>query len=219
MSAPTTTNGSAANYKPYPVPGMLKGALIAKPRSGSGKTVEVPFQYNPNKLSRTLTPQYYACKDNRFDGPPKQAIDITVQLECSSGERNVRRLGVGPYLAALELMIYPSSSDYETWVKKTDSNKISVVPVETPRSLFVWGPNRVLPVQLTSVTVTETIFNEKLTPVVADVALKMDLYPYAEAAEKDQQLLLTNLKILESLRSKLPSLTNADIGIKSVSSL
>lgn len=220
MSAPTTTDSSAVNYKPYPVPGLLKGAMISKPRGSSGQTVEVPFQYNPSKLTRTLTPQYYAEDDQRYNGPPKQSIDITVQLECSSGPEVARRLGVGPYLAALELMIYPSSSDLENWVKKTDGNKMSVVPPMTPRSLFVWGPDRVLPVQLTSVSVTETIFDTQLTPVVADVVLKMDLYPYFKAEDKDQQLLLTNLKKLESLRTKLPSSANtADIGIKSVGSL
>jgi len=222
MSAPTTTStaSSAANHKPYPVPKLLKGALITKPRCSGGQTVEVPFQYNPNKLTRTLTPQYYAEDDQRYDGPPTQSIDVTVQLECSSGPEVARRLGVAPYLAALELMIYPSSSDLEKWTQKTEGNKMSVVPPMTPRCLFVWGPNRVLPVRLNSVTVTETIFDLQLTPVVADVGLKMELYPYFKAEDKDQQLLLTNLKKLESLSTKLPSSANtADIGIKSVSSL
>lgn len=216
-AGPTISDGSAVNYRPYPKPGMLKGALVSSPRGG-GAVVEVPFQYNPNTLTRTLSPNYYRKGSERFSGPPGQNIDVTAELEASSDGTLANGIGVTAYLAALELMIYPSSSDLETYVQDSKSNKMKAVPPLAARAIFIWGPDRVLPVRVTSVTVTEKQFNSQLTPTLAQVVLKLELYPFFDAEEKDYQLLLTNIKQLEALRAQVPS-AGVDIGVTSVSAL
>ncbi len=219
MSDTTPQVATAADTTPpYPPAGLLKGALIAAPRSGTGASTVVPFQYNPEKMTRTLTPSYYRESSERFSGPAKQSIDVTVQLEASRSPEVTTDQGIYARLAALELMLYPSSTDLETFVSDTQSNKMKAVPPLAPRSLFVWGPNRVLPVRLTSITVTEKYFAANLSPIVADVALKMDIYPFDEAGAKDYQLILTNLKLLESLSGTVSS-SGVDIGVTNASSL
>ena len=209
---------TADTTPPYPPAGLLKGALIAAPRSGSGASTVVPFQYNPATLSRTLTPSYYQDSSERFTGPAKQTIDVTVQLEATASPEVATDQGVLAYLAALELMLYPSSVALRIYVQNAKTNKMNAVPPLAPRSLFVWGPNRVLPVRLTSMTVTEKIFGPNLSPVVADVVLKMELYPFDEAGDKDYQLIMSNMQLLESLRGKVPT-SGVDIGVTNVSSL
>jgi len=66
--------------------------------------------------------------------------------------------------------------------------------------------------------VTEKIFGPNLSPVVADVVLKMELYPFDEAGDKDYQLIMSNMQLLESLRGKVPT-SGVDIGVTNVSSL
>ena len=51
---------------------------------------------------------------------------------------------------------------------------------DAPLTLFVWGPQRVLPVQLTSMTVTETIFDAQLNPIQATVKLEMRALTYSD---------------------------------------
>jgi len=223
MSSSTTpqeTTSTATVVAPYPPQNLLKGALIATVRGAPNpsQTYVVPFQYNPQTLSRTLTPSYYRERSERFTGPAKQTIDVTVQLEASGSPDDALGNGVLAYLAALEMMINPSSTDLETYVSDTQSNKMKAVPPLAPRSLFVWGPNRLLPVRLTSMTATEKLFGPNLSPIVADVALKMELYPFKEADDKDYQLLLTNLKLLETLRADVPT-TGADLGVDVASAL
>lgn len=216
-TSPQTTT-AADTSPPYPPAGLLKGALIAAPRSGSGASTVVPFQYNPEKLNRTLTPSYYQGGNERFTGPAKQSISVTVQLEASRSPLAAATNGVLPYLAALELMICPSSTDLETYRSDVQSNKMKAVPPLAPRSLFVWGPNRVLPVRLTSMKVTERLFSPSLNPNVAELDLQMETYPLDDAGDKDYQLILSNLKLLESLGGTVPT-SGVDIGVTNVSSL
>jgi hypothetical protein len=224
MSAPSTaapkiTDSGAQTFAPYPPADLLKGAMIAAVRgSAASQPSIVPFQYNPSTLSRTLSPSYYEGSSERFTGPAKQSIDVTVQLEASGSREAATGDGVLAYLAALELMIQPSSDDLDAYVQDTKSNKMKAVPPLAPRSLFVWGPSRVLPVRLTSMTVTEKLFGPNLSPVLAEVALKMEIYPFNEASDKDYQLILTNLKMLEKLRGDVPT-SGVDIGVTNAASL
>jgi hypothetical protein len=51
---------------------------------------------------------------------------------------------------------------------------------DAPLTLLVWGPQRVLPVQLTSMTITETIFDTQLNPIQATLKLDMHALTYSD---------------------------------------
>lgn len=206
MSITTPVTGT-----PYPPIGLLKGLLVGLNRETPSplNTHLVPFQYNPDTLKRTLKPTYYTGNKDRFTGPASQSIDVTVKLEASRSAIEAQTVGVLPYLAALELMIYPDSTELDKYVQDTRSNKLKAVPPLAPRCLFIWGPGRVLPVRLTSVTVTEQLFSPQLSPVMAEVALSMEIYPFEEAQDTDYQLLLTHLKLQEGLRRVLEATASA----------
>jgi hypothetical protein len=48
---------------------------------------------------------------------------------------------------------------------------LEIAPVESPLTLFVWSKNRVMPVRITSYSVTEEAFDPRLNPLRAKVSL------------------------------------------------
>ena len=51
-----------------------------------------------------------------------------------------------------------------------------------PLTLFVWGPQRVLPVRLTELSVTEEAFDPQLNPIRAKVSLGLRVLTYNDLA-------------------------------------
>jgi hypothetical protein len=81
--------------------------------------------------------------------------------------------GIAPQLAALETILYPSSSQLLANNSLASSGTLEIVPMESPLALFVWSQNRVLPVRLTEFSVTEEAFDPSLNPIRARVSLGM----------------------------------------------
>jgi hypothetical protein len=56
----------------------------------------------------------------------------------------------------------------------------AIIPPEEPLTLLVWGPSRVLPVELTSLTITEEEFDTSLNPIRARVQLQLQVLSYLD---------------------------------------
>ncbi|UUZ47651.1 hypothetical protein LP420_31500 [Massilia sp. B-10] len=57
---------------------------------------------------------------------------------------------------------------------------IEIIPPEAPLTLFVWGPTRVLPVRVTSFSITEEAYDTLLNPVRAKVDLSLTVLSYVD---------------------------------------
>ena len=167
-------------------PRVQKGAIIGLDPVNPLASVII-FQYNPEELKRTLTAR--AAGENadtsealRLEGPPKEKIDITIDIDAADqleqGDALAGELGVHPTLASLEMLLYPKSALVIANEVLKAAGVIEVIPPEAPLTLFVWGIKRVLPVRITSLTVTETHFDPTLNPIVASVSLSMDVLTY-----------------------------------------
>jgi len=55
---------------------------------------------------------------------------------------------------------------------------IEIIPPEAPLTLFVWGPQRVVPVRLTSFSITEQAYDPMLNPILAKVDLTLNVLSY-----------------------------------------
>jgi hypothetical protein len=55
---------------------------------------------------------------------------------------------------------------------------MEIVPPEAPLTLFVWGPQRVLPVRVTSIGITEEAYDPLLNPIRAKVDLSLLVLSY-----------------------------------------
>lgn len=183
-------------------PKFLKGALVAYESQFIGAVPNIiVFQYNPEQLSRSLSDRTEigvkneACKalseTYRTTGPPVETIDITVTIDATDqlAEPQLHPFavtrGIHPALAALELLMYPTINQFIelTILAEAGSAKISLADI--PLVLFVWGISRVLPVRLTSFSVTEQAFDQQLNPIRAEVSLGMKVMSYVDLKPKN----------------------------------
>lgn len=178
-------------------PKMLKGALVAYASQFVGPLPNViVFQYNPAQLSRSLQPRAQAPEAGnvgaaredvqRVQGPPVETINLTVeldaadQLEQPDKHPHVVALGLQPALAALETLLHPPSDLLLMQRILAQAGAAQVCLPDVPLVLFVWGPARVLPVRLTSFSVTEEAFDQLLNPIQATVELSMRVLTIAD---------------------------------------
>src|SRR5262249_43770519 len=108
---------------------------------------------------------------------PIESFQLTVELDAADQlEENddvTKVLGLQPALAALELLLYPQSAIVILDKVLALFGSAFITPPTSPVVLFVWGPARVVPVHVTSVTVTEQAFDQLLNPIQAKVDLEM----------------------------------------------
>lgn len=117
-------------------------------------------------------------------------LDATDQLNL--GDTMAGQFGIAPQLATLELMVRPVGevlksqlTDEGSYSAKRDNNP--------PLIVFVWGKQRVLPVNINSINITETEFNTQLEPIRATVAVSLTVIEgknsvYAQWRDKRDEL-------------------------------
>ena len=97
-------------------------------------------------------------------------LDATDQLEASNPLAVAS--GLHPTLAALELLLYPPSTQLILGEgPRSSSARHGCRRRMRPLVLLVWGPLRVVPVRVESVSVTEQAFDTLLNPIRAKVDL------------------------------------------------
>ncbi|MGH7870448.1 MAG: hypothetical protein ACREP9_23090, partial [Candidatus Dormibacteraceae bacterium] len=140
------------------------------------------MQYNPDQLSRSLKIkgiQEGADRSEalRLTGPPTETIKLDAEIDATDqlevADANTLKYGIFPQLAALETLIYPTSTQLQNNFNMVQQGTLEIVPMETPLSLFVWSANRILPVRLTDFSVTEEAFDPTLNPIRAKVSIGM----------------------------------------------
>ncbi len=175
-------------------PKLLKGAIVGLDPANPLASVIV-FQYNPDTLTRSLSAQvagsggYYGgyidrSEALRFKGPPEERISIQVEIDATDqleqGDPQAVAMGLHPTLASLEMLLYPKSLLMIANEGLAALGVIEVIQPEAPLTLFVWGPKRVLPVRLTSFSITEEAFDAHLNPINAKVSLDMTVLNYQD---------------------------------------
>lgn len=169
-------------------PRLIKGALISYDPLGLIPQVVI-FQYNPETLTRQLEvnrthQQGDPAEVQRLKGPPKEKITLKIeidaadQLERPDQNADTVAMGIYPQMSALEMMIYPKSSWVIAKTILAAGGAIEIAPPEEPFILFVWGPNRVVPVRMSTFSINEQYYDPKLNPIVAEVSLTLEVLTY-----------------------------------------
>jgi hypothetical protein len=148
----------------------------------------IVFQYNPDTLTRRLEARATGGDEGdrseafRLTGPPKETITLKIEIDGTDqvGGLNPLNLvtGIYPTLSALEMLLYPKSLTVIKNAALARLGNIEIVPPEAPLTLFVWGMGRVLPVRLTSFSITEQAYDGLLNPIRADVDLSLLVLSY-----------------------------------------
>jgi hypothetical protein len=169
----------------------MKGALIAVDPANPLASV-VLFQYNPDTLTRSITPNMSGGGSGgqsqgealRLLGPPEETITVDVEIDATdqleSAQPQALALGIHPALAALEMLVYPKSAVVIASEVLAAVGMIEVVPPEAPLTIFVWGPARVVPVRVSSVSITEEAFDTALNPIRAHANLTLRVLNYRD---------------------------------------
>jgi hypothetical protein len=97
------------------------------------------------------------------------------------GDSAVASQGVLPMLAFLEI-ISLGKQEQESRGRSTQRNSESARPVKPDELLLVLGNERMFPVVMTSLTITEKKFNPALIPIRAEADIKMNVLEPAESA-------------------------------------
>ncbi len=164
----------------------MKGALVEF-SSAFGASVPnvIAFQFNPETLRRTWTqPPASTAGGNPLgvQGAPGEAYALTLMLDitdalagdpASPGARDAVAGGLRSRIAALEMLMFPVAVPGQpSGAGGTPGRSARSTPsAQVPAVLFVWGAGRILPVRITTLSITESLFDALLNPTHSTVEL------------------------------------------------
>jgi hypothetical protein len=167
--------------------GALKGAFI---NFGAGLLGALPnivvFQFNPDRVTRTPKMVQPPPRDdgsgthnaNLTPGQPSETYSFTLRLDASdqlaSSNPIAAASGILPTLSAIELLMVPKDSlSINLFSLSGGGQPFQVPPAKLPTVLFFWGPFRIFPVNVTSLSITETEYDPLLNPIRAEVTVSL----------------------------------------------
>jgi len=171
-------------------PRLIKGAIVTIDALAPIPNI-IPFQYNPDTMTRKLDARSVGGNEQgdrseafRLTGPPKETITLNIEVDATDqlevGNPIAVASGVYPALSALEILLYPPSARIIANATLAQGGILEILPPEAPMSLFVWGLQRVLPVRLTSFSITEEAYDPLLNPIRAKVDLSLQVLSYSD---------------------------------------
>lgn len=201
------------------------GLVLISPDSGAIERIIV-LQYAADSLRRTLRAQAVEGEADRsqplrLTGPAVETItfeaelDATDQLEAPDQNPAAVDSGVFPALSAIETLLHPTVAQLERQSAQTASGSFTITPAETPLALFVWSRNRIVPVRVTDLSVTEEFFDAELNPIRAKVSLTLRVLSVSDLgfSHRGSGLFMAHLQAKEQLAARLASGSLSDLGI------
>jgi hypothetical protein len=202
------------------------GLVLIDPDSGAVDRI-VTLQYASDSLQRSLEVRSVADEPDRsqplrLTGPAVETItfeaqlDATDQLERPDQNGDAVDAGIFPALAAMELLLHPTSAQLERQKAQIGAGSFEITPAQTPLAIFVWSRHRVVPVRLTSLSITEDFFDARLNPIRAKVSLSLRVLSVDDLgfAHRGGGLFMAYLQAKEGLARKFAGgeLTSLGIG-------
>jgi hypothetical protein len=168
-------------------PKLVRGGLVQLNPVTSTIVGVIVFQYNPDTVTRTLQPRGMTAEPGdrlevlRLTGPPKETIKLDAELDAAdqlgspsdAASAPVVENGLLPALAYLEGLITPSADQLMASDALFDQGTLEIAPVEAPLVVLVWSVKRVVPVLVSSMSITEEAFDSYLRPIRAKVSLEL----------------------------------------------
>jgi hypothetical protein len=211
-------------------PKLVKGGLVlVDPATGRTQRV-IALQYNPDSLTRSLQVQSSGGEGAdrsqalRLKGPAVETlkleveIDATDRLEFPDQNAATVQSGIHPQLAVLETLVHPTSQALQTNDTLAGSGVLEVLPIEAPLTLFVWGKNRIVPVRITDLSVTEEAFDANLNPIRAKVSLGMRVLSVDDLGleHRGGALFMGYLRGREAMADQAGSVPLSQLGIEGI---
>lgn len=170
-------------------PRVMKGGIVAYQLPDLFPNVIV-FQYNPDEVTRSLQAGQSGGGGrgdvNRVNGPPSETLTFSVEIDAADqlekpGENAITvSNGLHPVIAALELLLYPSYPVVIANQVLALAGSAFILGEQAPLALLIWGPRRVLPVQVQSLSIKEEAFDQELNPIRAKVDMSVKVLTYRD---------------------------------------
>ncbi len=186
---------------------VLKGALVEF--MPTFLPIPLPnviiFQYNPETMTHTWTqPEAAGSAGTETSNPlavqgmPGESFSFTISMDSNDDIADslptgglAEATGLYSRLAALEMLLYPTgttnallgavSAAIGSALGGASSGPTRTVPQSVmPVTLFIWGAGRIVPVRVTALTITETLYDSALNPVHAQAQISLRVLTPAE---------------------------------------
>jgi hypothetical protein len=188
-------------------PRLQPGALIQLNRDVVGVIPHITlFQYNPETISRGFQVNAPGGGNdgleerNKNTFPPTESYSFKLELDATDdlekGRAMTELVGVADRLAALERLIYSPKGilgDFaDSFVSLFNGATDDIPSRQTvPIVLLALGRRRVLPVWISSMSITETLHNPAMMPIHAEVQLDFQvIQPHELRAEPYPDIVL-----------------------------
>ncbi len=211
---------------------VLKGAFI---NLGAGLLGALPnivvFQFNPESITRSPSlvqpppPSSGAGNNNALQQPadPSESMSFSLKVDASDQLAQANPIaaasGILPTLSALELLMVPKSSlSINLFKLSGGANPYQNPPNKLPTVLFFWGAFRIVPVSITSMSITETEYDTLLNPVRAEISVSLQVLTPSQLAT-DDTLALGAYKYSQGVKEVMAALNlanSAQLGISGV---
>jgi hypothetical protein len=212
-------------------PRLIKGGLIVMAPGGGAMRNIITLQYNSDQLQMSYAVQGVGgdgggerAQPFRLKGPAVETIkleaeiDATDQMEFPNENPVVAASGIAPQLAVLEALINPSVSELLMVSAQAAGGTLEILPPEAPLVLFVWGKNRVAPVRVSEISVTEEAFDAALNPIRAKVSLGLRVMSTDDLgfAHRGGTMFLSYLRNREALAQSAGRASLSALGLTSL---
>lgn len=212
-------------------PKLLKGGLIVMAPGGGTVRNIIALQINADQLQISYAVQGVGgdgggerAQPFRLKGPAVETfkleaeIDATDQLEFPRENPVVVTSGIAPQLAVLEALVNPSVDELLNVAAEASGGTLEILPPEAPLVLFVWGKNRVAPVRVSDISVTEEAFDPALNPIRAKVTLGLRVMSTDDLGftHRGGTIFLSYLRNREALAQKAGRASLSALGLTSL---
>jgi len=212
-------------------PKLIKGGIVLVDHDTAQVQRVIALQYNAESLKRELKGQEAGgeagadrAEPTRFKGPAVETIsfeadlDATDQLEFPDQNAATVAYGLAPQIALLESLSQPTSAQLTRVNSQASSGQLEIAPMLAPLLLLVWGASRVIPVKLTSFSVTEEAFDPALNPIHAKASFSLRVLTVDDLgyASKGGALFMTYLQNREQLAAKAQPVSLSTLGVTGI---
>jgi hypothetical protein len=189
----------------------------------------IALQFNPDTLTRTLQVQAIGETGDRSQAlrlkgaavetiKLEAEIDATDTLDDPDANADAVQLGIHPQLAALEALVHPRADDLQANDALAGAGILEVVPLEAALTLFVWSRQRVVPVRVTDLSVTEEAFDVALNPIRAKVSISLRVLSVDDLGfdHRGGTLFMAYLRNKEALAGRVAPVELSTLGVESL---
>jgi hypothetical protein len=180
------------------------------------------FQFNPESMAHTWTqPEAVAAAADAkapanpmaVKGFPGEQFSFTIAMDSNDSIADggapgalAEISGVYSRVCAIEMLMYPSSAGSSGLLGMVTAalSSLGGAPANPPRDvpsntmpivLFVWGIGRIVPVRVTTLRITEKLYDSLLNPTHVEAELGLRVLTKDELAHASGDILMTLAKI------------------------